>query len=141
MWNMLWPVLVVIGSNTVYHIASKSTVETVDPFASLSVTYLTGAAVSALLFLVTNRERNIALEISRMNWATIALGVAIVGLEFGFLQIYRTGWKISTAQLVASVGLSCVLILIGLLVYRETVSLRQWLGFAVCLVGLWLIAK
>jgi len=141
MWNMLWPILIVIGSNTVYNIAAKSTSETVDPFASLSVTYLTGAIVSALLFLITSKERSIVAEVSKMNWASIVLGVAIVGLEFGFIQAYRVGWKISIAQLVTSIGVSCVLILVGLLIYQETVSLRQWIGIAVCACGLILIAK
>ena len=38
MWNYIWPVLLVVGANTFYHICSKSTPDNVQPFATLVVT-------------------------------------------------------------------------------------------------------
>ena len=35
MWNYIWPVLLVVGANTFYHICSKSTPDNVQPFATL----------------------------------------------------------------------------------------------------------
>ena len=84
---------------------------------------------------------NLLLELSKANWTTYALGVAIVGLEFGFLCVYRAGWKISIANLFASIALACVLLIVGFLIYKEALSLRQILGMGVCAVGLILIAK
>ena len=37
MWNMIWPLLVVVGANTVYNISAKSTPADVNSFASLAV--------------------------------------------------------------------------------------------------------
>lgn len=141
MWNMLWPVLVVVGANTLYNISTKSTPAEIDPFASLAVTYLVSAVCALIMFFITNKAHALGAELSKANWTTYALGVAVVGLEFGFLSIYRAGWKISTAHLVASVALSCVLLLVGLLAYKESISARQIIGIVVCAVGLVLIAK
>ena len=69
------------------------------------------------------------------------LGLAIVGLEFGFLCVCRAGWKISTGNLTASITLSCVLLAVGVLLYGETLTLRQITGMAVCGLGLFLMTK
>lgn len=37
--------------------------------------------------------------------------------------------------------LACALIVVGVLLYHETVSLRQGIGMVVCLIGLTLICK
>ncbi len=142
MWNMLWPILIVVGANTLYNISTKSTPTDIDPFASLTASYFVAMVCSLALFFTTSKNKNIFTELSaKSNWTTYALGAAIVGLEFGFLCIYRAGWKISTAHLVASITLSCVLLIVGLLFYKETLSSRQIIGIGVCAAGLVLIAK
>ena len=141
MLQMIWPMLVVIGANTQYNISAKSTPAKIDPFASLAVTYFVGMASSLVLFYVTNGERNLGAELAKTNWASYALGLAVVGLEYGFIHVYRAGWKISTAQLVAAIGLAAVLLLVGYLFYHEHITRTQLIGVAVCAVGLILIAK
>jgi drug/metabolite transporter (DMT)-like permease len=141
MWNLLWPVLIVVAANTIYNISTKSTPGNVDMFASLSVTYLIAAVCSVILFYITGGKKDLLEELSRTNWTAIALGIAVVGLEFGFLCIYRAGWKIGTASLFASVALACVLVIVGALLYKETLSMRQIVGMAVCAVGLFLLVK
>lgn len=141
MWNMLWPILIVVAANTLYNISAKSTPANVNSFASLSVTYLIAMIGSVMMYFITAEKRSFLLELSKMNWTTYALGVAIVGLEFGFLCVYRAGWKISTANLFASITLACVLLIVGFLLYKEALSLRQILGIGVCAAGLILIAK
>ena len=141
MWNMLWPILIVVASNTVYNISAKSTPVNINSFASLSVTYLIAMICSLAMYFFTAEQKGLLLELSKANWTTYALGLAVVGLEFGFLCVYRAGWKISTASLFASIALACVLLIIGLLLYKETLSIRQMLGMGVCALGLFLIAK
>jgi drug/metabolite transporter (DMT)-like permease len=141
MWNMLWPILIVVAANTIYNISSKSTPVNINSFASLSVTYLMAFICSIILFFITSEKKNLLLELSKSNWTAYALGIAIVGLEFGFLCVYRAGWKMSMANLFASIALACVLLIVGFLLYRETLSLRQILGMGVCVLGLILIAK
>ncbi|MEA5014861.1 MAG: hypothetical protein VB099_09900 [Candidatus Limiplasma sp.] len=141
MWSMLWPVLIVVGANTFYNISAKSTPGEINSFASLTMTYFVAMLCSAGMFFVTSEHKNFALELSKTNWATYILGMAVVGLEYGFICIYRAGWKIGVASLFASIALACVLLLVGVLLYKEALSLRQYLGIAVCVVGLILLLK
>ena len=141
MWNMVWPILVVVGANTVYNIAAKSTPAEINPFASLAISSVIGAVCSVILFFVTAENKNLLTELSKTNWASLVLGLSIVGLEFGYLSIYRAGWKISVASLVANISLACVLLVVGLLLYHETISLKQAIGVGLSAIGLILIAK
>lgn len=141
MWNMLWPILITVSANTLYNICAKSTPSEVNAFASLSVTYLIGAICSLLLFFVTGTQKNLLTALAKTNWSTFALGISIVGLEFGYICIYRAGWKVSVGNLVASITLACVLVLVGALLYREVITLRQVVGMLVCMAGLGLLAK
>ncbi|EGW37756.1 hypothetical protein DOT_4149 [Desulfosporosinus sp. OT] len=38
MWNMLWPILIVVAANAIYNSSAKSTPTNINSFASLSVT-------------------------------------------------------------------------------------------------------
>lgn len=141
MWNLIWPILLVAGANTFYNICAKSTPDGINAFASLSVTYFIGAVLSIILFFITGNQKNFITEISKANWTSLVLGMSVVALEFGYISIYRAGWKISMGSLVANISLACVLMLLGLLVYKETISLRQAVGMIVCIIGLFLISK
>ena len=141
MWNLLWPMLIVICANTVYNISTKSTPSDINSFASLTVTYTVAAVSSLLLFFITSENRNLAAELTKTNWTAFALGIAIVALEVGFICIYRAGWKISVASLVANISLACILLLIGVLLYREAISAKQIAGMIFAAIGLILIAK
>ncbi len=139
--NTLWPILIVVGANCLYHISSKSTPSNINAFASLCFTYALAAFISAILFFATSSQKNLLQELSKINWSSIALGLSVVALEFGYIHVYRVGWKISVASLIANILLACVLLFLGLLLYKESVSLRQLLGVAVCVIGLVLINK
>ena len=91
MWSYAWPILLGIAANTFYHICAKTTPEGVQPFASLTVTYTVAAALSMLLFFVTAEHKNLFAEIAKTNWTSLAFGGAIIGLEFGYLEMYRAG--------------------------------------------------
>ncbi len=141
MWSLFWPILLVICANTFYNISAKSTPTAINPFASLSITYFFAAFLSILLFLKTSAQKNFIVEIAKANWTTLVLGIAVVALEFGYISIYRAGWKISIASLFANIGLACVLLILGLLLYKESISLRQVFGMLLCVLGLFLIRK
>ena len=138
-WNLIWPILIVILANTFYNICMKSMPNDVNPFGALMVTYLVAAIISAIIFAYMVGPSNVVFEISKINWTSIILAIAIVGLEVGYVFVYRAGWTVSTATVVANIGLACVLIGVGYLLYKENVSLNQILGIVVCMVGLILI--
>ena len=91
MFSYIWPIALVVLSNTMYQICAKSMPEGVNPFASLTVTYLVGAVASGVLYFALNRGGNLFHEYSRLNWAPITLGIVIVGLEAGVIFAYKAG--------------------------------------------------
>lgn len=141
MWNYIWPLLVVVGANTIYNISAKSTPTDVNSFASLAISYAIGMVLSLVMFFITSENKNLIAELSKTNWTALALGVAIVALEFGYLCLYRTGWNISVGTLVANISLACVLLVVGILLYKETVSIKQIIGMVISAIGLFLIVK
>lgn len=139
MWNLIWPILIVILSNTFYNICMKSMPSDVNPFGALMVTYFTAALISAVIFVLMVKPSNVLFELSKINWTSVILALAIVGLEVGYVFVYRAGWSVSTASVVANIGLACVLLIVGYFLYRENVSINQIVGILVCMFGLVLI--
>ena len=139
MLSYIWPIALVVVCNVVYQICAKSVPEKMDPFASLTLTYLVGAVVSAVLYFALNRNASILREYSRTNWAPIVLGLVIVGLEAGFIYAYKAGWPVSTAAIVQSAFLAVALLALGYLAYHEPLTWNKVVGVAVCLIGLALI--
>ena len=132
----LWPIALVVLSNVVYQICANSVPEGMDPFASLTVTYLVGAVVSAVLYYVLGPRGNIFREYGKLNWAPLTLGLVIVGLEVGWIYAYKAGWQVSTGFIVQSAFLAVVLLLVGYLVYHETLTWNKIVGVVICLAGL-----
>ena len=136
MFQYLWPIMLVILSNTVYQICAKSVPSNVNPFASLIVSYIVGAICSAVMFFMTSKQTNVIKELANMNWAPYVLGFVIVGLEVGFIYMYKVGWQVSTASIVQSSFLAIILIFVGLLLYHEALTWNKIVGVFICLVGL-----
>ena len=57
--NLYWPIALVVVSNIIYHICAKSSPESIDPFASLTVTYLVSALFSGVLFFATSPSKDL----------------------------------------------------------------------------------
>ena len=139
MFSYVWPIALVVLSNVVYHICAKSVPEDMNPLASLTVTYLVGAVSCWLLFHLTNRDGHLLQEYAKLNWAPVVFGIALVGLEVGFIYAYKAGWQVSTAAIVQSSFLAIALIFVGYLLYHEALTWNKLLGVAICLAGLFFI--
>ena len=139
--SYIWPIALVVLSNIVYQICAKSVPKGMDAMASMTITYLMGAACSALLFFVTNRGGNLLQEYGKMNLAPVLLGLSVVGLEVGFLYAYKVGWPVSTASTVQSAFLAVALVAVGALLYHEAVTPSKLGGVALCLVGLYFLNR
>ena len=136
MLSFLWPIALVVLSNTFYQICAKSVPEKMNPFASLTVTYLVGAVLSGILYYALGAKPDLIKEYGRLNWAPFVLGVVIVGLEAGYIYAFKAGWQVSTAQVVQSAVLAAVLLFVGYLLYHESLTWNKILGVIICIVGL-----
>lgn len=137
----IWPIALVVVSNVLYQICAKSVPKEMDAMASMTVTYLVGAAASAVMFFAMNRGGNLFQEYGKMNAAPVLLGISVVGLEVGFICAYKAGWPVSTASIVQSAFLALALIPVGAVLYREAVTPGKVLGAVICLIGLYFINR
>ncbi len=136
MISYAWPIALVVLSNIVYHICAKSMPDGISSFSALTVTYLVGALISAIMFFVTERGGNLIKEVSHMNWVPYVLGIVIVGLEVGYIYAYKAGWPASTASIVQSSFLAIALVFVGALLFHESMTWNKPVGIGICMVGL-----
>ena len=139
--SYVWPIALVVLSNVFYQICTKSVPDGLDPFAALTVTYAVGAVFSAVLFKVLNHHGSLLREYGKVNWTSFVLGLVIVGLEVGFIYAYKAGWPVSTASVVQSSFLAAALLVVGLVLYKEPITVTKVVGLVICLVGLFFLNK
>ncbi len=136
MVSYVWPIALVVFSNTLYQICAKEVPGGVNAFATLTVTYLVGALASGVLFFVTGNGASLLQEYGRLYWASFLLGLVFVGLDAGWLYAYKAGWPVSTAFIVQSAILAGFLLLVGYLLYHEPLAWNKIAGVVICLIGL-----
>ena len=129
-----------VAGNVGYHLLNKSVAPNAHPFASLVATYAVGLLV-ALAVLAFDTPRGIVPAMRQLNWASYVLGAVVVSLELGFLLAYRAGWHVSVAALYANVAVGILLIPIGTVLYRETLTYSQGAGIALAVVSLVLMSR
>jgi len=133
--------MIVVLSNVFYHICQKSNSASINPFVSLIVTYVTAIVLSIAIILSSPSGVRVIGTLKEINWSSVALGCTIVGLEYGFMLVYRAGWNVSIAAVYANVLVAIFLIPIGLLLYKESISKLNMVGIIMCLMGLALMKK
>lgn len=141
MFAYYWPIGLLVLSNVFYHITAKSLPSSLDTFFSMAVTYIVGAVVSLILYMTIGNGNSIAEEISNLNWTPFVLGLSVVGLEAGAIFMYKAGWEVSVGNIVQAIFVAVVLLVVGVLVYKEALTGTKVVGIAACLVGIFLLNK
>ena len=136
MFSYIWPIALVVLSNIVYQICAKTVPQGINPFASLTVTYVVAALASGVMFFATARGTNLVAEYKKLNAAPFLLGVIVIGLELGLICAFRAGWQVSRASIVQSSIVAVALLLIGRFAFGEAMSWNKVVGMAICLAGL-----
>lgn len=130
-----------IACTVAYHVVMKLTPAGANPLLSLLATYAAVAALFGLLLLAAPGAFEWRQEVRLLNWTAVALAVAIVGLDLGFLLLYRGGYAVSLAALVTQSAAALLLLVIGAAVFRERLSLANAVGLVLCMAGLWLVNR
>jgi len=125
-----------ICSSALYHFSAKSTPSNVNFTVSLLVTYAIAFAVTLFTFRFFPASNGIMAEFKHLNWASITLAIAIVGIEFGFLLVYRSGWNLGIAAVVTNVMASLILLPVAIFFFKDKISWVNIIGIFVCLIGL-----
>lgn len=136
--RMLAPLLLVVASNVTYQLLCKSTPASLNPFTGLFASYGVSCLLCFVLMLATKQE-GIGEELRQIRPLNLILGMVIIGVEGGYLLMYRNGWQVSKGPLAAYICAAVVLLVIGAVFYREGLSPQKLAGMGLCLAGIFLI--
>ncbi|HYE80837.1 MAG TPA: EamA family transporter [Clostridia bacterium] len=139
MWLYYLALALTVVSSVFYHIIQKSTPADVNPIISIFITYAAAISLCVLAYPFFRSEDGFILSFKKLNWTSYALGLAIFGIELGFLLAYRAGWNISLANIISAVAVTLVLILAGITIYHEKLTAVNCAGLLLCLIGIVLI--
>jgi len=136
MFLFYFSITLAICSSALYHFVAKSTPPNVNFTVSLLVTYAVAFVVTLIGFFFFPVTGGIKAELAKLNWASIGLAVAIVGIEYGFLLTYRAGWNLGIAAVLVNVVASLILIPVAIFVFKDKLTWVNIMGIFVCLIGL-----
>ena len=137
---ILVPLLLAVAGGVVYHTAAKSIPKDLAPGLVLVVAYAMALAISAGAYLALPLGGDPAPR-RLAHPAVLALGLGAAMIELGYVLTYRAAWPISTASVIVNGLVATLLIPVGLLVFKEGVSLQRTAGIGLCLAGLWLLRR
>jgi multidrug transporter EmrE-like cation transporter len=136
MFLFYFSITLAIASSALYHFVAKSTPSNVNFTVSLLVTYAVAFVVTLLGFFFFPATNGVTAELKQLNWASIGLAIAVVGIEFGFLLTYRSGWNLGIAAVLVNVIASLILVPVAIILFKDKISWINILGILVCLAGL-----
>ncbi len=136
MFLFYFSITLAIVSSALYHFVAKSTPSNVNFTVSLLVTYAVAFVVVLFTFAFFPIKNGLSFELKQLNWATVGLAIAVVGIEFGFLLTYRAGWNLGIAAVLVNVIGSLIMIPVAVFIFKDKISLINIMGILVCLVGL-----
>jgi multidrug transporter EmrE-like cation transporter len=136
MFLFYFSISLAIASSAFYHFTAKSTPSHVNFTVSLLVTYAVAFVFTLVGFFFFPAKDGVIAEIRQLNWASLGLAIAVVGIEFGFLLTYRSGWNLGIAAVLVNVVASLILVPVAIFIFKDRISWINILGILVCLAGL-----
>lgn len=131
----------IVASFIVYHAVTRSLRTDLDAMLFLLVVY--GVALAGSAALAYGGPRGAGFAAYRpLDWLlAAALGLALVGIEYGFIAAYRAGWPVTLAPTFANVTLALLILPVGVLIYRDKLSIANLAGLGLCVAGLILMGR
>lgn len=133
--------ILIIASFLIYHAVTHSLRADLDSLRFLLVVYAVSLLASAGLALTAGRGAGIA-SYRPLDWAlAVLLGLALVGIEYGFIAAYRAGWSVAIAPTFANVALAVLMLPVAMLLLGDRPSLVNMGGLFLCVIGLVLMTR
>ena len=136
-----FPFLLTVGGMLFYHLSQKSIPKGINPFHVTILAYAIGIIMCAVCAFAYPGKKTIVESLRESNWAVFILGLAAASIELGFLLAYRAGWRISLAAVATNVTVTILLVPIGVMIFKDHLSLRNILGLVFCILGLVLVVR
>ena len=141
MSSMYFPFSLAVAGALFYHLAQRSIPKEINPFVATIIAYVVGIVLCAIGALAYPSKRSLVDSVRDSNWAVFVVGAAAACIELGFLLAYRAGWKISVAAVATNVAVTAMLIPIGIIVFKDHLSVRNIVGLIFCILGLVLVVR
>jgi len=132
---------VVIASTVGYHVVLKLTPAGANPWLSLAVSYAIGTLVFVGIYAANPGNVPLRAAFGQLNWTAAGLVVPVVLLDLGFMMMYRAGFPVSLGQLTTQSAAALLLLLLGLALFGDKLSLANIAGIGLCIAGLWLVNR
>jgi len=136
MFLFYFSITLAIASTALYHFSQKQIPAGVNPAMSVIVTYGVSLLLCFILLFFLPPENGFVAALKQLNWASYVLALSLVGLEVGFLLVYRAGWNIGLAAVLVNVAASLILVPVAILIFKDKLSWVNLAGIVVCLAGL-----
>ena len=141
MTSFYFPFGLTVGGMLFYHLAQKSVPKEMNPFHATIIAYAAGILICVVLAMVLPGRKPLLNSVKGLNWAVIVLGIAAACIEVGFMLAYRVGWRMSVTAVATNVTVTALLVPIGLIVFKDQLSIRNVIGLVFCVLGLMLVVK
>lgn len=132
-------IVLLVCSGVMYQFFQKSIAQNANPALSILCSYITSLCVVGILFVVFPLKNTISAAIKDLNIYSILLALPIVGIELGYLLLYRAGGKLTFSSALVSSMITLILVIIGISVFKETITIKKILGIAFCMTGIVLL--
>jgi len=129
-------ILMAATAGVLYHVSQKSIPENASPAVSMMLTFATALLGTIIWYQFDGSERHLLDHVKETNWASISLGLSLIGLELGILLAYRAGWKVSNFSVANMTLLALFLLPVGMVLFKETVNFRTVAGLVIALTGI-----
>jgi drug/metabolite transporter (DMT)-like permease len=105
-------------------------------YAGTTIIYSILAVFYFLVFVIFTPDAAIGAEWSKVNWAVVTFALGSIGLESGYIILYRAGWNISLSGMVCNILLAMCMLAVGFFLFHEIATPIQWIGIFLCFAGL-----
>lgn len=137
---LIIPFVGVVAGQVLYHTILRQLPKGVSAFALISMTYAIAGLVGLVLWWVVPSDNGMRQSsvLDTLPWAALlALGILLV--EVGYVYAYRAGLPVSFGALIVFAVTTAVLAPIAFFVFHDRISLIQFVGVALVIVGSWLV--
>jgi drug/metabolite transporter (DMT)-like permease len=139
MFLFYFSITLVITSSILYHFVQKSTPGDVNFSVSLLVSYVVSLGITLLILFFFPPKSGFVGELRRLNWASYVLALSLVGLEIGWLLVYRAGWSLGVAAVLVNVAAAIILVPVTIFIFKDELNSVNIIGILICLVGLFML--
>ena len=132
--------IVAIAGAVGYQYFVKRVPVSINPVVSVIGMYVAVLALSLILLPLFPGEGGLRHHFRQLSWIQLALAVSVIMIELGFLLMYRSGWNLSTGNIITGVFVNIILVGLGISLLGEKMSSINFVGIVLSILGVVLIS-